>query len=101
MERKFILVDDDPINNAICEMTIGLVHGKTDIKSFTNSEIAFNYIKSEYPEMKNETILFLDLNMPIMTGWEFLERLDNLAKEIKQQINIYILSSTIDERDKD
>jgi CheY-like chemotaxis protein len=102
MEKKFILVDDDPINNTICEMTIELAQGKANIKSFTNPEIAFDYIKSFYPEIKDdETILFLDLNMPIMTGWEFLERFDNLPMEIKKHINIYILSSTIDDRDKD
>ncbi len=99
----FILIDDDPVNNMICQMTIEMVQGKSNIVSFVNPETGFKFIQSEYSEaMHGEpTILLLDLNMPIMSGWEFLERFDNLPLEIKDMIKIYILSSSIDERDKD
>ncbi len=100
---QFILIDDDPINNMICELTIEIIHGKSDIKSFVNPEMGFKYIQTEHHGKKDDhnTILLLDLNMPVMSGWEFLERFDNLSKVIKNSINIYILSSSIDERDKD
>jgi CheY-like chemotaxis protein len=39
--------------------------------------------------------------MPIMSGWEFLEMFDNLSFEVKERIKICILSSSIDERDKE
>jgi response regulator RpfG family c-di-GMP phosphodiesterase len=98
----FILIDDDPLNNLICQMTIEMVQGKTDIKSFQNPEIGLKYIQSEFIQQKNgdTTILLLDLSMPVMSGWEFLERFDDLSKAVKNSINIYILSSSIDERDQ-
>jgi CheY-like chemotaxis protein len=45
-------------------------------------------------------LLLLDINMPIMSGWEFLEMFDNLDFEVKDRVKICILSSSIDERDK-
>jgi CheY-like chemotaxis protein len=86
-------------------MTLGKM---VDIKSFTSPEEGFEYIETEYIETKyhgtketNFTILFLDLNMPLMSGWEFLERFDNLGSELKGQISLYILSSSVDSRDRE
>ena len=45
-------------------------------------------------------MLFLDINMPIMTGWEFMKEFEKLNTLIKDQIFIYILSSSIDQEDK-
>jgi CheY-like chemotaxis protein len=38
--------------------------------------------------------------MPVMSGWEFLERFDSLDESIKKRISIFILSSSVDSRDK-
>jgi CheY-like chemotaxis protein len=46
------------------------------------------------------TVLLLDINMPLMSGWEFLERFDNMKDEVKNLFRIYILSSSVDPRDK-
>lgn len=42
-----------------------------------------------------ETTLFLDINMPTMSGWEFLEAFERFDALIKEQYNIYILSSSV------
>ncbi|MNL74351.1 hypothetical protein D3C87_1999770 [compost metagenome] len=39
--------------------------------------------------------------MPILSGWDFLEVFDDFDDNIKEQIKIYILSSSIDQNDKD
>jgi response regulator RpfG family c-di-GMP phosphodiesterase len=99
---QFILIDDDPMNNLICKLTIEMTLGQTDIKAFVNPENGLEYIQNEFSNLKETSaLLLLDINMPIMSGWEFLEMFDNLGYEIKDRVKICILSSSIDERDKE
>ena len=99
---RFIAIDDDPVNNLICKLTIELVAGSPEILTFTNAAQGFDYIQSQYAANRDQTqtVLLLDINMPIMSGWEFLERFDNLGDDIKSLFKIFILSSSVDERDK-
>jgi response regulator RpfG family c-di-GMP phosphodiesterase len=99
---QFILIDDDPMNNLICKLTIEMTLGQSDIKAFVNPENGLEYFQNEFPNLKDASaLLLLDINMPIMSGWEFLEMFDNLSFEIKDRVKICILSSSIDERDKE
>jgi response regulator RpfG family c-di-GMP phosphodiesterase len=98
---QFILIDDDPMNNLICKLTIEMALDQSDIRAFVNPEVAFDYIQTEFASRKElSALILLDINMPIMSGWEFLELFDNLSFEIKDRVRICILSSSIDERDK-
>lgn len=100
---RFIAIDDDPVNNLICKLTIEMVADKPDILTFTNAAQGFEYIQSQYAANRDETqtVLLLDINMPVMSGWEFLERFDNLGEDVKKRFKIIILSSSVDERDKE
>ena len=99
---KFIVVDDDPISNTICRLTLEMVLGQIDLESFTNPKEALDYVARTYatPTLR-KTILLLDINMPVMSGWEFLERFDALNQPVKSCIDVFILSSSVDPRDKD
>lgn len=102
MYKNFIVVDDDSVNNLICRKVINHVFPKADVQTFINPETALIYIKSIYSESFGKTtILFLDINMPVLSGWDFLEEFENFETHIKEQLKIYILSSSIDYRDKD
>jgi CheY-like chemotaxis protein len=87
----------------LCEFAIRRVFGETTINSFTQPEAAFETIKKDAIQnnASGSTILFLDINMPSMTGWDFLEIFKNLNSGIQQQFSIYILSSSVDSRDKE
>lgn len=102
-EYNFIVVDDDPLNNTICKLTLQSILGPVKTQTFTNGLEGLEYIMTVFPSEKHtiQTVLFLDINMPVMNGWEFLERFDNLRTELKNLIRIYILSSSVDERDKE
>lgn len=99
--RKYIIVDDDPFNNMLCRMQLEITLGDVDITTFEIPEEALAFIQEEYSNDIMPTILFLDINMPTITGWEFMEEYEKFSDEVKKQISIYILSSSVDSRDKD
>lgn len=82
-------------------MAINLISKESHIIDFVVPEAALEFIRSEKIHNANnaEVILFLDLNMPTMTGWEFLEAFDKMEEGLKKQYTIYILSSSIDPSD--
>ena len=97
----FIVIDDDPINNLLCSKNIKKNIQEADVITFTEAEKGLDHIKSFFNEPNIENaVLFLDINMPIMTGWEFMEEFEKLNFLIKNKIFIYILSSSIDQEDK-
>jgi CheY-like chemotaxis protein len=98
---QFIVVDDDPINNMVCKYTISSLAPKADIQLFTDPEKALASIKAQYDDgtMSLETVLFLDINMPVMNGWEFLDELSSFPDDLRSHFTIYILSSSIDPED--
>jgi len=50
MDKKvrFIVIDDDSINNIICKITIETALGETDIMTFTDPEAGFDFIEGEF-----------------------------------------------------
>lgn len=96
---NYIIVDDDPTNNMICNMTLRNTLGTAATQTFTDPEEGLRYIRNNFDRNSGKTVLFLDLNMPTISGWQFLEKYDSFSEEVKMQINIYLLSSSIDKRD--
>ena len=95
-ELKYIAVDDDSFNNMLCSMIIEDTLGAVDIKTFTKPEEGLAFIEN----VESPTVLFLDINMPTLTGWEFLEQYEKFSEKVKRYLSIYILSSSLDQRDK-
>ncbi len=98
---RFIIIDDDEFNNKICTVNISKIAKDADIRTFLDAQDGFNFIATEYSKSGNDAsaILFLDLNMPGMNGWEFLEKFNKLDEDLKTRIKINILSSSVDKRD--
>ncbi len=97
---RFILIDDDENSNMISSVTIKKMAKGAYIKSFLNPFEGFEHIVTEYsnPDQDFTAILFLDLIMPGMDGWDFLERFEKLDSSIRGRIKVYILSSSEDQR---
>jgi len=100
-ERLFILVDDDPLNNLLSKLALQKTLGDVKIKDFITPELALEYIETEFAhnQLEEKTTLFIDINMPTQTGWEFLDRLHSLSESIKNQLNVYMLSSSVNPAD--
>jgi CheY-like chemotaxis protein len=90
------LVDDDPINNLINKrllVKVGITH---QIIEFVEGEYALEQIQNQNSE--NNILIFLDINMPVLNGWEFLEKYVTNFPHRKDKI--IILSSSIDFQDR-
>jgi len=99
---NFLLIDDDPLSNRICQTLLQSAFGEVEIKTFTEPEKGLDYIARSYVNTAindHEPILLLDINMPRMNGWELLEEYDKLEKERQRAFNIFILSSSVDQHD--
>ena len=99
MIKNFIVIDDDTTNNIICDFTIRRFNSEAKIELFTKPEEGLSHIKERFAKGMEvqPTILFLDVNMPTMTGWEFLDVFCTFDEFVKEQFRIYILSSSIED----
>jgi response regulator RpfG family c-di-GMP phosphodiesterase len=87
-------IDDDDINNMLSERLINKHFPNTGCKTFLDAEEALEILQKT-PNQKPDAI-FLDINMPRMNGWDFLEELQKL----NVSVNVYMLTSSIDPRDQ-
>ena len=99
--ERFLLIDDDPLNNFLNEIIIGLAEGDSEIITFTDPNEGLDFIKKSYsPNVKKRTVMLLDINMPQMTAWDFLEQFESLPSTVQQQFENYILSSSVNSQSK-
>lgn len=99
--HNFMIIDDDSINNRLCTYFIKNLFPNAAITAFTDPVKALSFINKDYADTHNrETILLLDLNMPDLTGWDVLNEFRQFPPAIQKQFNIYVLTSSIDELDK-
>lgn len=94
------LVDDDDTFVFITKKIIEKTDFVKEIKVFGNGLAALNYIKENInSEYKLPDVILLDLTMPIMDGWEFLDEFTHLETQKTNKIIIYICSSSISPHD--
>ena len=99
--KHFVIVDDDPISNMICINALKRTVIGAQIRSHTKPEAALEEIRLiDIPAAKS-TVLFLDINMPNITGWDFLDLYKNFHSDVTSNLTIYILSSSLDSRDRE
>lgn len=102
VSQRFVIVDDDSINNMVSRFIILRQNKDAEIHVFTDPELALFGISELVSSSNNdlETIIFLDINMPIMSGWDFLQALEDLGTSALRKFRIYMLSSSLDPKDK-
>ncbi len=96
--KHILIVDDDPVATLILKKNLELIQVNQETITFSNGEEAYAYFKKKYNEKENYYV-FLDINMPLMNGWDFLNSIDSFIN--KANTHIYILTSSINKLDMD
>ena len=100
--KRFLLVDDDAIFNFLHTEVIKTVDSSAQIDLFNSSTEGLEFLKEAlegHREMPH--FLFLDIRMPEMDGFEYLDELMHYPLEKFKDIRIYVLSSSLAEKDKE
>jgi CheY-like chemotaxis protein len=93
---SIILVDDDPINNLINKRLITKLDISDTVEEYLDAEKAIERIKSL--KKKEKVLILLDINMPVMNGWDFLNFYTE--KFMDRDDKIVMLSSSIEAQDR-
>ncbi|MDI5950073.1 response regulator [Flavobacterium yafengii] len=106
MTKKAIwVIDDDAIYQIIVNKIIQRSEMFSTITSFKNGKEAIDTLHDTVNNRLDNNdiipdIILLDINMPIMDGWEFMEKMGLLKSKFSKNINVYIVSSSIATEDK-
>jgi len=98
-------IDDDPITLMLLKKVISKALFSKEIITAQNGEEALDFFKSLKNTPAKDIItsqpqlIFLDLNMPVMGGWEFLDRFNTPEYSSFNSTKVIVLSSTIDPED--
>jgi CheY-like chemotaxis protein len=98
--QSLCVIDDDMIYQFAVKLNIKHLQLADSVLCFSNGEEAKTYMMehSGTPEILPDVIL-LDINMPIMDGWDFLEWFVKFKENLSKPIPIFMVSSSIDWRD--
>jgi two-component system chemotaxis response regulator CheY len=94
------LIDDDKIFQLTASRTIIATKITDKVLQFENGEDALNFIRENHADASRlPDFVFLDINMPFVDGWMFLDDYAALKPRLAKPMTIYMVSSSIDPRD--
>lgn len=101
--KSILLVDDDEISNLFNKIFIRKLKLDIDVEIVLNGQEAIKVLKDKdagISALATPCLLLLDIKMPIMDGWRFLEVYNEMLSEnLKDEIIIVMLTTSEDERD--
>ena len=98
--KRVLLIDDNTTDLYIMERLITKFNFGKETVQYTCSIKALLYLQENQNDInKLPQIIFVDIHMPIMSGFEFMEEYDKLSLVLKKHCKVYIVSSSIDDND--
>ncbi len=97
MALHTLIIDDDPIIVMLMKKMLEKSDFHAVPKSFNNGLEALNHLKDSYAD-NDKYVVLLDINMPVMNGWDFLEGLKEFADE--SNTFVFVISSSINQEDE-
>ncbi len=91
------VIDDDPIFTFLTEAQLTDLYSHITVRSDANGQEAYEALKMCIAEEQDlPELILLDINMPVMDGWEFIDQYKALMGDFDQQVFVFMVSSTID-----
>ncbi len=97
MSFETLIVDDDALIVFIHKKLVAKNGFPSEPKTFLNGQTALDYLLSE-SSSDSQYLVLLDINMPVMTGWELLDKIQN--QPIAQRVKVAMVTSSVDRSDK-
>lgn len=99
-DLQYILIDDSEFDLFLNKEFLLMAGITGPIESFDSAADALSFIIKEGEQIKASVIL-LDIHMPIMNGFEFLEKFELFPDHIKNKLKVFMVSSTLDLKDRE
>ncbi|HQR94582.1 MAG: hypothetical protein B7Y15_07595 [Bacteroidetes bacterium 24-39-8] len=100
--QQVCVIDDDEIYIYLIKKSLAALEIEHAVNSFSNGKEALKGLTSMIDQqLPIPEIIFLDINMPIMDGWEFLKAFREIQATLSSKIPIYIISSSIAAEDRE
>ena len=93
-------IDDDPIALLVIGSCIKKAGIANEVIKMESAENALNYFRGLQDDVNIPSLIFLDLNMPVMDGWDFLKVFTAEFPALFTKTKVVILSSSVDPDDK-
>ncbi len=94
------IIDDDKLHHFGMRRMFKYIKTPINLFQFYNGLQAIEYIRAHLPQLKNlPDVIFLDVNMPLMNGWQFLDEFIDLVPAQNRRTTIYMVTSSIDDDD--
>lgn len=98
---NFIVIDDSRLDCFISEKIIKNTGYAKSVRSFTMAEEALEFIKNTpLNTIEERTVVLLDIQMPVMSGFDFAEKFEKLPEDRKSAYMIFMVSSSTNETDR-
>lgn len=98
--KQVMVIDDDSINNIIFKKIADLCEFAEEVITFISAVDALDYLKNVSEKgLTPPNIIFLDIRMPIVNGWEFLDEFEEINPELFSNTAIYMLTSSSEQSD--
>lgn len=91
------IVDDDDVYQFTMKISLKSFTSVNKILAFFNGEEAMNFMLDNlHTESELPDVIFLDINMPIIDGFQFMEEYAKIKPEVGKKITVFMVSSSVD-----
>lgn len=102
--KKIYIIDDDPIHRLLMNKLFARQAVPYRLEFFENGQKAIDALQSAIKGETDKTIpdlILLDIEMPILNGWQFMDNYQTLNEAVKENIDLYMVSSSFSDEDQE